>query len=1226
MDFQLKRIVLVDSYLPGQVAEVDVTGHTNISGKNGAGKTTFLKLVPLFYGDWPRNLTVKSPSGERSFTDWYLPREGSCIIYEYLSHGSPKLAVYLPRNTAPFYQIVLVDQAYDESLFIDVQRETIHPSNQFIARLRSQGISYHLCSSVKEYREIIMDGTVRGCIQYSLCGRNARMSALVPLFTGMFHRAASFDDLAQVIQEYALASLDVESREHLESFSLHRDRLNSAIREYNAYQGLERLSHYLPALFGHLENYHEAETKRTSLLSVIRARKGQLEARIDADGQAIRELDERIADQRQDYETRAESLNSETDRLLTSRRPLVAERNEIESTYAAMKEKDLPGRQKALEHLPEKRRQLESRRKELERLHGDLRNIREPMERAMREEEHRIQQTRERIHQSLTELGDEKAEAVRVFIAGQRKINRELHLSHAEQSDRLDKENAEITTERARLQERKKSPPIDPELERQLDLASEQFDQLREESARCDEVKRDAFSAYEKAMRHRESANREFLAARETLDEVEKSHENTLNLLNGAPDSLISFLKSSVPGWEHRLGKIIQPDLLRRQGLSPTLQQGADPQALCGVRIDFDALPEGQLTPQELEDRFGELKEQLEKAQAQYDKWESELERAQKQLNTAEKARAEADWDAQKAKSKADQQKITLEGVKEKVLLARRQSVAEIDQALARVNQSLEQSYQAFDRMEQNQRDEIKAHEKAGDEAFHKLEGEFQHRRQQMETLLEEENRVFEETIRRLRAQMDTALKTQGIDPAQMSALEQAIETLSETCRRLEGYQSEVDGYEYFMKESYPKLVPLSERIAEIDLEVERCQKAGKDLKAAWEKFERESQQQRGQLVSLRDANEQGINKILHSRLDDPGLASPRYAPQQHHIDFYDTMSVDEMVSEYARIQRGMTDQLDELKSMTDRFSAAFERYPNTPIADYWEAAHRHWAGEDDRILIRAKAVEEYFRNDEHGTVRKNLYQGFHLLSQIDIYRNAMQGFELNIQRFNRGLLTHLEQNIPFEMIDEVTPKITFELNELDYWKDLRNLADQVREWQAGEDRALPNETLIQSLQDYLKTFNESRTSLGINDFWKLIRFRFSIMVEGTVRTPSSPRELEAVSSKGLSYLVLILLFQGFVDMVRKGEPIQFTWALDELKDFDQENIRVLLRMLRDHQINLVTACPELDIGTLSCFGEAYHLETGNNHQRKFIRWRNEDLIEGNGDNPFESGTEGSGS
>ncbi|WP_373565941.1 ATP-binding protein [Microbulbifer okhotskensis] len=49
----LKKIVLHNSYIKGKVTCIECEGHTNNSGGNGAGKTSALILIPVFYGKEP---------------------------------------------------------------------------------------------------------------------------------------------------------------------------------------------------------------------------------------------------------------------------------------------------------------------------------------------------------------------------------------------------------------------------------------------------------------------------------------------------------------------------------------------------------------------------------------------------------------------------------------------------------------------------------------------------------------------------------------------------------------------------------------------------------------------------------------------------------------------------------------------------------------------------------------------------------------------------------------------------------------------------------------------------------------------------------------------------------------------------------------------------------------------------------------------------------------------
>jgi len=84
--YQLLRIIIIDSFWKGQVNELDLSGHTQLEGTNGAGKTSLMRLLPLFYGMRPSDIVSKVDQA-KNFADYYLPRDSSMLVYEYQRPG-----------------------------------------------------------------------------------------------------------------------------------------------------------------------------------------------------------------------------------------------------------------------------------------------------------------------------------------------------------------------------------------------------------------------------------------------------------------------------------------------------------------------------------------------------------------------------------------------------------------------------------------------------------------------------------------------------------------------------------------------------------------------------------------------------------------------------------------------------------------------------------------------------------------------------------------------------------------------------------------------------------------------------------------------------------------------------------------------------------------------------------------------------------------------------------
>ena len=125
--YLLNRLILIDSYKPGELVEIRLDGHTNLNGVNGAGKTTLLRLVPLFFGERPGRLVPKSRVTD-SFSKHYLPNESSYIIFEYQRHEQTCMSLMYasPNEDGVCYRFV--DKGFDKDDFIETRRDgTFYP-------------------------------------------------------------------------------------------------------------------------------------------------------------------------------------------------------------------------------------------------------------------------------------------------------------------------------------------------------------------------------------------------------------------------------------------------------------------------------------------------------------------------------------------------------------------------------------------------------------------------------------------------------------------------------------------------------------------------------------------------------------------------------------------------------------------------------------------------------------------------------------------------------------------------------------------------------------------------------------------------------------------------------------------------------------------------------------------------------------------------------------------
>lgn len=152
--FSLQRVISIDSYAPGGEVILTVSGGAILTGENGAGKTSLIRLIPVFFGELPRRISV----GTQSFGDFYLARTTSYIIFEYERRGVVCQAVIYAGSTdtnAEAYTYRFIRAPYSLGLFTGDDGKTIIPGDGLATHLKTLGIDHSRALAHDAYRAII---------------------------------------------------------------------------------------------------------------------------------------------------------------------------------------------------------------------------------------------------------------------------------------------------------------------------------------------------------------------------------------------------------------------------------------------------------------------------------------------------------------------------------------------------------------------------------------------------------------------------------------------------------------------------------------------------------------------------------------------------------------------------------------------------------------------------------------------------------------------------------------------------------------------------------------------------------------------------------------------------------------------------------------------------------------------------------------------------------------
>ncbi len=246
--YQLRRMVLINVgtnvHMPsGRFAQIDPRGGAAVLGDNGVGKTTNLRLFPLFFGHLPSQLVVAG-GGQEALIRFVLPTDASAIAFEY-SRGSNnptdlRMAVIRRRSDDPDVPVYrLYRCGFSTDLFVDAGRFLTDEETQQKALERNIQTTARLTSA--EYRHVILrtpsvskerDRLRRYSVEWSFGPKS--LDNLDRVVAAMLKKHISFSDIVQVAIGMAQQDHAPSSERGRIAYKQGRDQIERWLRDYYA--------------------------------------------------------------------------------------------------------------------------------------------------------------------------------------------------------------------------------------------------------------------------------------------------------------------------------------------------------------------------------------------------------------------------------------------------------------------------------------------------------------------------------------------------------------------------------------------------------------------------------------------------------------------------------------------------------------------------------------------------------------------------------------------------------------------------------------------------------------------------------------------------------------------------------------------------------------------------------------------------------------------------------
>lgn len=1206
MSSRLCKVFLVNaktsgSTTSGRICEIDPRGGAAITGANGAGKTTTLQVIALFFGYSPGQL-IQQGENREAMLRFILPHPESALVFEYQRGDGPQdvCHVILRRESnsdvgeyrfvhGPMQVDLLVAQdTVGQSVFLDDEG-----TREAAARL-GLGDEFSRKLNLAAYRSVILNvpGTGKDDIhRRNLAQRfsfsRQRLTNLDRLVAAIVKERIEFTDFADVAAQIVMDQLGVSSNRPAGSKNLQlrqsKQQIEQWLRDRDA---VERAIHLEPEV----KQLRELISQFRTLEMKLAEKRADCVKLTSLNEAAIRQaeadkadLSEKCAKAEAQFNLRKSKLqqalqDAQVDAILKAnlhgnllqRRDYLEENDASEWAQKALGLEGLKGSASTLQELVETISNIAS---------GVVNNYAEKLRTVEGETNKRVERMRgefdkinSRVHGEVATLEEQEKQSLAL-----------LEPEWAQMDSDAGNHVEDCITNAAEAKAQLQRPRIDAALEERLEEA------------------RQANASQQQAII---DANREVTQAQELLTQAERQwrqaegvHRSQKELHAAAQASMASIrarlqppagslhaalLANGDDDWKNGLAKVISPDLLLREDLQP--HKVSEDSLLYGWGLDLDSIERPAWVEQDaLHKQLEEAARATEAAKLRLDETHAAFEAAEEVRQKAQEAlglaQARESVVASKSKDFASQLKA-VEDAAAAALIRVREEAGRASELAEQALVDARAAGQAVKRRIESQR--------AGKrEEFSQQRDQARQRGARLHGEVEERIRAFQAqqkaTMESIEQARDKELSAKGVDTVKLANSRKELEHLRSEIREIEDKGALVREWQAWLNEQGP--ICLIDASAVKDKAQEFRDQSEQDLKKAEQEARDEKSEftkAEGKIASriyIADS-ELSILRGLAVELGDfaiSGLSSKTLSDMAGGLKG----EVKALLDEYARKRQALRTKLERVeRSLTEGESST---------RDFVHGVIREVAN-DAQDIERAAALARVYdriRTDVLHNVNTSLKT---MLENIASYRKTIWDFESEVRKFNNKLQDGLSLvSRRFARFAEFKVSVVTDFDKIDFIGKLKVLDDAIND---HRDRNVATYTIepppastAQALRSFMTALDKGSVELNLGDH---ITLSGSVIDDGVFKQFHSAKELEKISSNGLTAIALISLLSGLLNVIRGQNEIYIPWATDEVGRFDGSNFHALMEMMAENRIDPVTASPALTPAAYSYFKHRY--------------------------------------
>ncbi len=1174
MSSRLNKVILINSYLGLGVNEINVNNHTQILGTNTAGKTTFLKTIPIFYGKSPSEL-VKKSSVTLSFQDFYLKYDSSYIIYEYITAFNKKsMVVVSSTSSGDKIRYRFVESGFNIDDFVHHEKDGSLNAKLPLEVLKSfqeKNIEHSKYLNQKEYKSVIQNVFERGSSlriysKYSIVKSNEEFkhieNMLTALITGKFEFKKVKNVIVDAINGGVSTSIDLSMQDNLiqnwsvdyqsclkfEENKKSFDQIiknNKLIKEYN--KELKEL--YIAIEYFYKENALELKEKEellSKLNSELSVQKKEWEEKDQDLLNTITELNAK----RKQTEKDIEIIKSKHEFYINS---------SINDKINSLDELDY--KYKVLKNLKNAHEALISEQSEIENKYNVLIS---KIEISSRDEQGRIKEIisdykskKELQKKSLESDSKDNIAKIKDGFSNEKMDLRESRSNIESEIKIADSKRSSIEPS-FNLKNRKDS------VSNEIESAKKELNSTIKESSKLNKL----VQKLKDELNQTSSDIKNSSAKEKEINERLQVISQYLDPNNG---TLLRYLETHFEGWkESSLGKVLDERLLTRTDLSPKLTED-NLNTLYGLVLDLDSVDSTEENSSSMIEEQDSLSIKLEAVKVKIRKNSKLSEKLTKEISTNENEIALLNAKEEKIGKEIESLEDELKIINSDIDIEVSELSSELDDKIADMKDELSKLERKLSKIESTLTSEVKKEEKSLRQKIVDSDDGYQKDISALEDKLDKEVSKNKDSIEDLKKEKNKAFEENGIDVQAVKDKLSEISDLEEEIEEIESYKKIVDEYKTFIETRFSNLDEMQLELEELIVDISKNEENRKSSKNKYDEERsillKDKTSTSNRIAYLGDIQDE-FSVIVESFGSVYGSSNKVPNESLQNLDFKALAT--RFSKKKTEVNILLTKRLEEMRDIENLIHS----YTSSNIAKFWKENCDKLANSNSSDLVGDKVdVLDSIVNELLPQLNQSLIQEAKFAAQsITNFYESLKNIKNKISAFGRKLSKAVAGNTQFENIDNLEAKMESTVDKFSYWNELNNFCFEYEKWSDQDIDKMPHKEFAESMIKLASYIYDGKISSEYSDMFNLV---FEVVENGNRKIVKSDSEMSSLSSNGMNFIIMTCLFVGLINIYRNDADVTLHWPTDELGKLKGKNILKLLNMMKENNIIMISALPD---------------------------------------------------